>query len=318
MHPQAFYSLIHRLTAGLVLGGACVSSASTLYQPAVQAGTVTAPAIDEASGLAASRLTPGVLWTHNDSGDTSRVFALSATGSLLGTFNLTGAGAFDWEDLAVGPGPVNGTSYLFAGDIGDNNSVRSSIQIYRVPEPLIPGGPPTTTNLAGVDTLTLTYPDGARNAETLIVDPLTGDLYIVTKSFANERVYRAPKPAAGSVSIALEFLGTVGVIRATGGSIAPDGSEIIVRTLTHAFQFDRDPGESWAEALAQWPTSFLLTNEEQGESLAFAAGPSNIGFYTLSEGSNQPLHFYAPVPEPTCIAIIPLLASLIVRRRRIL
>lgn len=309
-------SYLRRLAAGLVLGSACVSSASPMYQPAVQVGTVTTSAIDEASGLAASRLTPGVLWTHNDSGDSNRLFALSSTGSLLGTFNLTGASSFDWEDLAVGPGPASGTSYLFAGDIGDNSSARSSIQVYRVPEPTIPGGPPTTTNIGGVDTITLNYPDGARNAESLIVDPLTGDLYIVTKTnFANERIYRAPKPGAGSSSITLQYLNTVSIVRATGGSIAPDGSAIIVRTLTHAFQFDRDPGESWADALLQTPTSFTLAAEEQGESIAFAMGGSNVGFYTLSEGSNQPLYFYAPVPEPAYLVLIALAVPLIRWRR---
>lgn len=306
---------LRRLAAGLVVGSASYSYALAPYQPAVQAGTVTSSQIDEASGLAASQRNASVLWTHNDSGDTARVFAISTTGALLGTYNLTGAAAFDWEDIAVGPGPVAGTSYLFAGDIGDNSALRSSIQVYRVPEPLV-SGPPTTTNLGGVETITLTYPDGAHNAESLIVDPISGDFYIMTKTFDNERIYRAAKPAAGSSSVAMQYIATVGVVRATGGSVAPDASAMLFRTLTTAYQFNRSPSQTWPEAFAQTPTSFALHSEEQGEALAFAYGPTNGGFYTVSEGDNPPVYFYAPVPEPAGLACLALLGLGLKRPRR--
>jgi hypothetical protein len=317
MHTLILSSL-RRLAAGLVMSAGLATEAAPLYQPAVQAGVVTASQIDEASGLAASRRNPGVLWTHNDSGDSSRIFAISTTGGLLGQFNLTGAAAFDWEDIAVGPGPAAGSSYIFVGDIGDNSALRPSVQVYRVPEPVVTiGGPVSTTALSGVETLTLTYPDGPRNAETLMVDQLSGDLYIVTKSnFTNERVYRAAAPAAGSNSITLEYLMTLSIVRATGGSMAPDGSALIVRTLTQAFEFDRSAGQSWQEALAAGANSFALHSEEQGEAIAFASGTVNSGFYTVSEGSNQPLYFYAPVPEPAASLALLFLSIGIVRSRR--
>ena len=37
---------------------------------------------------------------------------------------LTGATAIDWEDMALGAGPVAGQSYLYVGDIGDNAGSR--------------------------------------------------------------------------------------------------------------------------------------------------------------------------------------------------
>ncbi|KKM69971.1 hypothetical protein LCGC14_1445370, partial [marine sediment metagenome] len=94
-------------------------------------------AINEASGLAASILNSGVLWTHNDSGDSARAFAMDTQGNHLGMYNITGAGATDWEDMAVGPGPTAGVSYLYLGDIGDNDAERDSIDIYRVPKPAV-------------------------------------------------------------------------------------------------------------------------------------------------------------------------------------
>lgn len=82
-----------------------------------QVGTVQQVAIDEAPGLAASILNSGVLWTHNDSGDSARAYAMDTQGNHLGIYNITGAGATDWEDIAVGPGPAGGVSYLYLGDM---------------------------------------------------------------------------------------------------------------------------------------------------------------------------------------------------------
>ena len=134
-------------------------------------------------------------WVHNDSGDTARVFAISGNGRDLGTFALGGATATDWEDIAVGSGPTAGVSYLYAADIGDNGQSRASIAVYRVPEP--PVNAATTTpvhkTLPDVATLTFTYPDGAHDAETFFVDPVSRELFIVTKDiFGASRVFRAP------------------------------------------------------------------------------------------------------------------------------
>ena len=93
-------------------------------------GRLAAPEATEISGLVASPTQPGVLWAHNDSGDRARIFALRNDGSLIASLDVPGAEATDWEDIAVGPGDD-----LLLGDIGDNQSVRKDIDIYRVPEP---------------------------------------------------------------------------------------------------------------------------------------------------------------------------------------
>ncbi len=95
-------------------------------------GTIQTPELDESSGLAASAKNPGTLWINNDSGDSARVFAVAPDGSTQGIYPFEGASAIDWEDIAIGPGPVAKTPYLYAGDIGDNGSVRPDIVIYRV------------------------------------------------------------------------------------------------------------------------------------------------------------------------------------------
>ena len=97
--------------------------------------TIKDKSVSESSGLVASRTTPGAYWTHNDSGDGPFIYAVDTRGDSFGTFRVTGAQARDWEDIAAGPGPQPNKSYLYIGDIGDNDSVRPEVIVYRVPEP---------------------------------------------------------------------------------------------------------------------------------------------------------------------------------------
>src|SRR5689334_9017693 len=155
------------------------------------------PALTETSGIHTGVRNPGIGWVHNGSGETARVFALDGTGALRGTYSLTGATAVDWEDIAVVAGATPGSGTIYAGDIGDNALARSEIQVYRVAEPAVPtSGPAVTTALSGVETLHLTYPDGPHDAETLLVDPATGDILVITKLLfgGTVGVYRAAAP----------------------------------------------------------------------------------------------------------------------------
>src|ERR1041384_2212242 len=114
-----------------------VVALSQVYGPPTTIATIKEKSISESSGLAASRLTPGAYWTHNDSGDGPFIYSFDTRGDSLGIFRVTGAQARDWEDIAIGPGPQSNTPYLYIGDIGDNNSVRPDIVVYRVPEPAL-------------------------------------------------------------------------------------------------------------------------------------------------------------------------------------
>ena len=145
----------------LSIAGPALPADCPTYDPGRQTGTVQSGAVTEASGLAASRRNDGVLWTHNDSGDSARAFAMDTQGKHLGAYTLSGANALDWEDMAVGPGPTAGTSYLYLGDIGDNASFRGSVKVYRVAEPSVSvGQPPVSGTIVGAESITLRYPDG--------------------------------------------------------------------------------------------------------------------------------------------------------------
>jgi hypothetical protein len=269
-------------------------------------GIVASNDIAEASGVAASRRVNDVWWVHNDSGDTNRVFAISTAGQTLGVYTLTGAVAHDWEDIAVGPGPTAGASYLYVGDIGDNAASRASVQVYRVPEPLVnPASPSSTPQaLSDVATLDLRYPDGAHDAEALFVDPTTRDVFIVTKDLGGgvAGVYRAPAPVAGPATMSKVATVSLGALQGvTAADITPAGDVIALRTYLSVFLYPRASGSTVAQAFSQsscagaappvnggWPAS-----EPQGEALGFTR--DGRGYVTLSEGVHTPIHrFLAP------------------------
>ena len=255
---------------------------------------VQAGALIEASGLVVSARNPGVLWSHNDSGDQARIFALRADGSLVGVVKLTGALAVDWEDIALAPG-ADGNDELFIGDIGDNAEKRTSIFAYRIAEPDLTASVPTEITSVAIE---LVYGDGkAHNAETLLVDPRDGSIVIVTKvvSGASEIFFAAP-PFAPGVKTSLTKVGAVRIDPAqsssplvTGGTITRAGDLILLRTYTSVLAFPRAAGQSIASALGAKPCPLPAALEEQGEAVALT--PEGSGFYTLSEGASPPLSF---------------------------
>ncbi len=192
-----------------------------------QIGTFKNPEILESSGLAVSPFQAGVRFTHNDSGDTARVFAFAEDGTDLGQFSLVGVPSIDWEDMALGP-CQQGPACLFVGDIGDNGRLREVLGVYRLLEPQV-GGP---TEINSVTKLELTYPDGARDAEALLVDPQTGDLFMFekTQDLAARVVVLRDAGRIATGAYGLEAMGTIdfpGTM--TGGDFDPTGYEVILR-----------------------------------------------------------------------------------------
>ncbi|MBT7858807.1 MAG: hypothetical protein HN712_00795 [Gemmatimonadetes bacterium] len=262
--------------------------------------------ITECSGLAWSRTQP-ILWLHNDSGDRARFYGVSADGRLLAVVSLSGAQARDWEDMARGPHPDGGDA-LFLADIGDNARSRSFVRIYRVREPTVeitddPGTAPVDISIDTYDTFDLTYPDGPHNAETFLVDPATGDVYIVTKEASGvSTVFYAAEPAHGdrlelipvaTLRIGWQTLPGSGLI--TAGDVAPDGSEVIIRTYDRVLVYRRPPNSPLSASFATEPCRVPLGPELQGEAVAFL--PDGRGYVTVSEG-RQPVIYLTQYTEP--------------------
>lgn len=252
----------------------------------------------ELSGLVASRTRRGILWAHNDSGDRPRLFALTTRARVLGSFEVTGAQAQDWEDIATGPAPgsAGGGAVLYPADIGDNDARRDAVVVYRVPEPDPSSGGGAT---APAGALTLRYPDGPHDAEALLVDPRRARLAIVTKSLDGEAgVYTTSIPTALPARRTLRRAGAVALGLAnpvTAGDVSADGSIVVLRSYSRLFAWNRAPGESLARTLRRSPcASPTALTDPQGEAVALVrAGRVAL---TVSEGSRPALRRYTPAP----------------------
>jgi len=226
--------------AGFASGGSGGAAACALVCGAVEeTGALANKAEVEISGIVASLAHDGVYYVHNDSGDVARFFAIDAAGAALATFQVSGAGAVDWEDIARGPCPAG--TCVFVGDIGDNDAKRGAYAVYRVAEP-------TTIADATLpaETLSFTYPDGSHNAETLLVDPVTGGLFVVTKTLGTAAVYAFPLPLTPGTSVVLARAGdvTLPIMPAliTGGDVHPSGQGVLLRTYSNVWWFPQGPG----------------------------------------------------------------------------
>ncbi len=243
-----------------------------------QTGRLVPSGITESSGVAVSRRHPGVLWTHNDSGDGPFIYAVDSTGARLATFRVVGATARDWEDIALGPCPkVEEPSCLFVGDIGDNAERRGSVALYYFPEPdpaSAHAAPDAIRPTVPAHALRVRYVDGAHDAEALVVTPDTV-AWIITKGRSGPilryRIARAELLADSAAVAPFDTLGAIVPMRmlgrwVTGAAISPDASLIAVRTYTEVYFFRRGaPGRWRADGRPCW----LGPRETQGEGIDF-------------------------------------------------
>lgn len=235
---------------------------------------LAAPRLTESSGVAASRRHPGLLWTHNDSGDEPIVYATDSTGRDGGYLRVAAARALDWEDMSAGPCMVAPGACLYVADIGDNASRRTHVVVYRLTEPDAPGGAADTMRIAPLlDSIVLRYPDHPHDAEALAVTP-TGDLLIVTKErIGPPLLFSATAPQLNAV-VSLERQGTLDIAAnaligrvATGAAVSPDGTMLVVRTYVslHLFRLS-STGVVGITAPEGVPVPVV---ESQGEAVTF-------------------------------------------------
>lgn len=262
-------------------------------------GVIQTPSLNEASGLAVSRQNPSILYSHNDSGHPNWLYAIGINGENYGYFSLSGAGSRDYEDICIGPGPIEGVNYIYLADIGDNDAQYSFVIVYRFPEPdlsQITEGGTYSIPSDQIERIELTYPDGPRDAETIMIDPWTKDLYIVSKRGFRSLVYRAKYPQQVGARTEMEKLAQLPFNWALGGDISADGKMIAIKDRTRIFYWEREQNETVIQALTKKPKTLPYVLEPQGES--FAWSPDGNRYFTLSEQSGihpPPLYVYQRV-----------------------
>jgi hypothetical protein len=280
--------------------------------------------IQESSGVASSSLSDEWLFTHEDSGAPAQFHAVALDGRLLATYLLPGVQARDWEDMARGP-DEQGRSSLWLGDIGDNNAQRElGLLVHRVSEPEPDqdgtGGQVTTEPPVSYR---LRYDDGPGDAETLLVHPRTGRLYVVNKPLGGRAgLYAAPEVLDPGGPNALVRVADVNGVRATGtpggpgiggvaqllvtgGDISPDGARVALRTYTDLYEWPVD-GDDVATAVQGDPVVTPLPPTFQGEAVAYTRDGGSL--LVTSEGESAPVHRVAagdlPSGEPPAAGVV--------------
>jgi hypothetical protein len=254
-----------------LLGGWLTASSAQQPLCVPASGLTRLAGVSEASGIALSRRTPGIIWSHNDSGEPV-LFAFDTSGKARGRVQVTGMAVDDWEDLAVGPCAQG--SCLYLADIGDNNRRRRQITVYRVPEPR-----PEDRITAPAEAWQLVYPDGPRDAEALFVAS-GGQLFLISKADARTTaLYRLGQPAARRAG-QLELVTKLPLDRVTGAAASPDGNSVVVRTNRELFVYRT---QELVGGVNPQPRRFELTalREPQGEGVA--AGADGV-IYLAGEG----------------------------------
>jgi len=220
--------------------------------------TFQSPRLVESSGVAVSHAYPGVLWTHNDSGDGPYLYATDLRGADRGALLVPGAQAIDWEDMSLGPCPVafpiqsrptrvNADTCIYLADTGDNFEFRPFVTIYAIPEPAPPERASDTLGTTRAPAvLRLRYPDGSHDVEAVYVSPRDTAVYLVSKGATRGsaiRLYRVDRSAwhatdTTSDIVVATLVQTLDIRRlVTAGAIRPDGRLVALRTYTEIYLF---------------------------------------------------------------------------------
>ncbi len=256
------------------------------FGPFTQIGSLENPALNENSGLAACTYRNDWLYGHNDGGDSNRFFVFDTTGKNIRHITVPGFSNRDCEDMGIDHNPIDGKKYMYLADFGDNNAVYPEIYIYRFAEPILTSAD-GDTSVPFAEKLTFVYPDGPRDAETLLVDPWSHHLYIITKREAKARVYKAEFPfivPVGQSKITLQKVAQLPFSGLVGGDISPDGRQILLKNYGQIFIWDRNEGEPITSALSKQPKIVPYKIETQGEAVCWSNDSRK--YYTVGEGKN--------------------------------
>lgn len=244
----------------------------TTFGSGVVAGTLRGGDMREVSGMVASFRHPGHFWLHNDSGNEPELILIDSTGLQKARLAVQGVRNRDWEDIA------RRGDTIFIAETGDNDAKYDTVFVYAVLEPdTIADGP--------VDLLAkypMQYPDGRRDAESLMVDHTTGDWFIVSKREDRVRVYRYAAPQRPGALTTLERMPLELPFRlATAADMAPNGREIVIKTYAAIYLWQRGEGEPVSVALQRSPAKQPYVPERQGEAIAYTLDGS--AYFTASE-----------------------------------
>lgn len=250
--------------------------------------------LNEVSGLSASVVNPGMLWTLNDSNNPAEVYLIDMETNIKQTYVLKGISNRDWEEIAVGPGPEQGANYVYVGDIGDNMAAHEFKYIYRFKEPAYKDGSSKKIDITEFDTITFSLSDERRDTEAFFIDPGTLDIYVISKWKSHVDLYQLKNSESTKGTKIAQHVGTLPLSTVVAADMTSDGKELLIKTYKSVFYWNRPADMSVLNMLKKPATVLPYKQEPQGEAIAWATGGD--GYYTLSEQKkNEQVHllFYA-------------------------
>lgn len=288
-HPNPLPKGEGTIVLGIILFLSTITGAQPTSQPSTrpqfeEIGHIDTPAIRESSGLVASRKYPGVFWTHNDSGNSSTLFAIDRQGKLIAQFNVNAPNT-DWEDIAI-----DDSGNLYLADIGNNLKNRWQVQVYRIAEPN-----PTATgakrSLQPDRTWKITFPDQPFDAESLFI--LGDNGYIISKHLDGTAasVYRFRLTETDRLVELFKVYTLPILLPVTAADVSQDGKWLAVMTITGPTVFEIDGDVTNAGKKRFWTAIFL---DPSCEAVCFVPE----GLIATTE-SRRMILFPAPIPLAT-------------------
>lgn len=271
-------------------GPAC--SGERCYEDAGIVGELAPDVVEAASGMAASRRTPGLFYVVSDASGTSRVAVVEGDGTLVAHLEIEGMSARNAEALAIGPcgAAGSGNSCLFVGDIGNHVGLPDLV-VYRAVEPDLSDPPDTVA----ADQLRYTYPDAPTDAEALLVDGEGRPLVISKAPFDRDTgttgatvLFRGSHDGG-----ALEPLGEIDLPEPERPAFAPlvghvvtgaDSAEgrVLLRTYDEVYEYRSDQPDADPADFPEWPRRRVPSpSQVQAEAVAYRA--DGCGYLTTSE-----------------------------------
>lgn len=209
MKPFLFLALFFVTSLGSYSQSGCTDSTANNYNPSAVSndGSCTynassqifhlkgplASFANESSGIV---FTDGVIWTHNDSGNPSKIYKADTTnGALLQTLSVTNFPNTDWEDITAD------SAYLYIADCGNNNGTRTDLKVLKIDKTQYLSNPAAVVNVTA-QAINFSYSDQTNftsnnnnNYDCEAIISIGNFLYLFTKDGGDfqTRVYKLSK-----------------------------------------------------------------------------------------------------------------------------
>jgi len=292
------------LLINIIIFSSLITTPSYSYanDPELNPGTVSNIEINEASGIAISRINEDVLWVINDSGNSS-IFAMNSNGNHLATFNIQDVMNNDWEDLTSFT--YKGKPYILIADVGDNKAKREKCYLHFIQEPdLIKTSNSSPVSIKPSWSIAFTYEDGPRDCESVAVDivnekilllskrdqppvlyeiPLNKQKNIVAKKLG--KIKPLPQPTQNDIRL-IKYLNQI-THQPTAMDISSDGLSAVILTYVNAYYFTSEEPTDWLTVFLSTPNKITLPPLQQAESVCFDKDGKSI--YVTSEKIPAPL-----------------------------